>query len=93
MSDAAGATTPARPSSAMVFLKRAMGFWKGPQRATAWLWTASALVLVLANLAVTVGINRWNKWFSTHPAEAYVSVGDFSRRVPLCSTGVTHLQV
>ena len=63
MSDAAGATIPARPSSAMVFLKRAMGFWKGPQRATAWLWTASALVLVLANLAVTVGINRWNKWF------------------------------
>jgi hypothetical protein len=67
MSDAAGATIPARPSSAMVFLKRAMGFWKGPQRATAWLWTASALVLVLTNLAVTVGINRWNKWFSTHP--------------------------
>ena len=67
MSDAAGATIPARPSSAMVFLKRAMGFWKGPQRATAWLWTASALVLVLANLAVTVGINRWNKWFSTQP--------------------------
>lgn len=27
------------------------------------MWSLGALVLVIANLAVNVGINRWNKWF------------------------------
>lgn len=45
------------------FLSGAFGFWTGPERRTAWLWTGAALVLLMANLAVNVGINRWNKWF------------------------------
>src|SRR5690606_38861090 len=32
-------------------------------RKTAWALTIGAGCLVLANLAVNVGINRWNKWF------------------------------
>jgi vitamin B12/bleomycin/antimicrobial peptide transport system ATP-binding/permease protein len=52
-----------RASSAWLFVKRASGFWRGPSKRKAWLWTAGALVLVFANLAVNVGINRWNKWF------------------------------
>jgi vitamin B12/bleomycin/antimicrobial peptide transport system ATP-binding/permease protein len=52
-----------RPYSARLFLNRAVGFWTGPNRRNAWLWTAGALALVFANLAVNVGINRWNKWF------------------------------
>lgn len=45
------------------FLSGALGYWTGPERRTAWFWTGAALVLLLANLAVNVGINRWNKWF------------------------------
>ena len=63
MSDASVAADFGRPSSANLFLKRALGFWTSPQRSGAWLWTAAALVLVLANLAVNVGINQWQKWF------------------------------
>jgi vitamin B12/bleomycin/antimicrobial peptide transport system ATP-binding/permease protein len=63
MSDAAEETIAARPTSANTFLRRALGFWRGPDRRSAWVWTAGALALILANLAVTVGINRWNKWF------------------------------
>jgi putative ATP-binding cassette transporter len=29
----------------------------------AWTWSAATFLLVLANLAVAVGLNRWNKWF------------------------------
>jgi putative ATP-binding cassette transporter len=50
-------------ASANLFLKRSVGFWTGPQRSSAWFWTVGAFVLILANLAVNVGINRWNKWF------------------------------
>jgi vitamin B12/bleomycin/antimicrobial peptide transport system ATP-binding/permease protein len=52
-----------RPPSARSFLVRALRYWAGPEKAAAWFWTLSALALVLANLAVNVGINRWNKWF------------------------------
>jgi putative ATP-binding cassette transporter len=60
---APAAAASERPFSARLFLNRAVGFWTGPNRRNAWLWTAGALVLVFANLAVNVGINRWNKWF------------------------------
>ncbi len=60
---ALAAAASERPFSARLFLNRAVGFWTGPDRRNAWLWTAGALVLVFANLAVNVGINRWNKWF------------------------------
>jgi vitamin B12/bleomycin/antimicrobial peptide transport system ATP-binding/permease protein len=45
------------------FFQSALGFWKGPQKTTAWILTLTALLLVLANLAVNVGINTWNRWF------------------------------
>jgi putative ATP-binding cassette transporter len=63
MTQPAPAAASERPFSARLFLNRAVGFWTGPNRRNAWLWTAAALVLVFANLAVNVGINRWNKWF------------------------------
>ncbi|HJU32648.1 MAG TPA: ABC transporter ATP-binding protein/permease [Hyphomicrobiaceae bacterium] len=57
------AEEPSRQSSAWAFLIRAKRFWQGPDRRKAWLWTSAALVLIFANLAVNIGINRWNKWF------------------------------
>jgi putative ATP-binding cassette transporter len=60
---ALAAAASERPFSARLFLNRAVGFWTGPNRRNAWLWTGGALALVFANLAVNVGINRWNKWF------------------------------
>ena len=60
---ALAAAASERPFSARLFLNRAVGFWTGPNSRNAWLWTAGALALVFANLAVNVGINRWNKWF------------------------------
>ena len=57
------AEEPSRPPSAWAFLTRAKGFWQGPDRRKAWLWTGAALALIFANLAVNIGINRWNKWF------------------------------
>jgi putative ATP-binding cassette transporter len=45
------------------FLSHALGFWKGDQKRTAWMLTIAALALVLANLAVNIGINAWNRWF------------------------------
>ena len=62
MSEAAAAMTREKPS-ASGFLVRARGFWTGSERSTAWLWSLGALSLIFANLAVNVGINRWNKSF------------------------------
>ena len=59
MTNQSPAGTIDRPSSARSFLMRAIGFWTGPEKATAWFWTVAALLLVLANLAVNVGIIRW----------------------------------
>lgn len=63
MTETALASASERPVSARLFLSRALGFWRGPDSRSAWLWTAGALALVFANLAINVGINRWNKWF------------------------------
>lgn len=55
---------PAGSSSSVGrFLKRSAGFWSGSERSTAWFWSLGALGLIFANLAVNVGINRWNKSF------------------------------
>jgi vitamin B12/bleomycin/antimicrobial peptide transport system ATP-binding/permease protein len=54
---------PVRPASAWQFLRFASGFWKGPTRGLAWTWSVAAFILILANLAVGVGLNRWNRWF------------------------------
>jgi putative ATP-binding cassette transporter len=64
MSATSAAAAPVqRNSSATVFLRHALGYWKGPQLRTAWALTITALALVLTNLAVNVGINQWNRWF------------------------------
>lgn len=59
----ASSLDPGRAASAWLFVKRSCGFWTGPGKHKAWFWTIGALALVFANLAVNVGINRWNKWF------------------------------
>lgn len=45
------------------FLKFAVGFWSGPTRRTAWIWTVGALLLIVANLMVAIGLNSWNRDF------------------------------
>lgn len=49
--------------SARGFLAFAGGFWSGPTRRRAMLWSGAALVLLLCNLVVGVGLNQWNRWF------------------------------
>jgi vitamin B12/bleomycin/antimicrobial peptide transport system ATP-binding/permease protein len=63
MSASATTASKGETASPRAFLRRALGFWRGPQRGTAWFWSVAALLVVLANLAVNVGYNRWNKWF------------------------------
>ena len=58
------AAAPAEPRvSAWKFLGFASGFWHGPSARAAWFWTVMALALIFANLAVSIGLNRWNRWF------------------------------
>jgi vitamin B12/bleomycin/antimicrobial peptide transport system ATP-binding/permease protein len=63
MTETSSAADSGRFSSANLFLKRSLGFWTASDASGAWFWTAGALVLIFANLAINVGINRWNKWF------------------------------
>ncbi len=53
---------PPGPSS-WQFLKFAVGFWSGTERRTASFWTAGALLLIVANLLVAIGLNNWNRTF------------------------------
>ena len=45
------------------FRAMASGFWSGPTARTAWFFTAAIVALILANIALQYGINRWNRWF------------------------------
>src|SRR3954468_24540742 len=63
MSAAAAPTSESQAGSPRSFLRKALRYWSGPQRGTAWFWSTAALLVVFANLAVNVGYNRWNKWF------------------------------
>ena len=45
------------------FFRLAAGFWHGPTARRAWVLTGAIVVLVVTNLFVQVGINRWNKFF------------------------------
>lgn len=45
------------------FFRLAAGFWRGASARRAWILTASILTLVITNLFIQVGINRWNKLF------------------------------
>jgi vitamin B12/bleomycin/antimicrobial peptide transport system ATP-binding/permease protein len=57
-----GPTQPAL-GSVVGFLRLALGFWRGRTARAAWLLCALISALLLLNLAVNVGFNRWNRWF------------------------------
>ncbi len=45
------------------FRAMASGFWTGDTARAAWFFTAAIVLLILANIALQYGINRWNRWF------------------------------
>jgi vitamin B12/bleomycin/antimicrobial peptide transport system ATP-binding/permease protein len=53
----------ARPASAVAFLRFGSQFWLGPTGRNAWLLSGTAFALVLCNLVVNIGLNRWNRGF------------------------------
>lgn len=64
-----------RPS----FTKLAVGFWRGEQRGRAWGLTVLLVIFVLAGVAVSYGINRWQARFfdaleGRHIGEIYASI-------------------
>lgn len=61
MSDAPERST--RQDLSGSFLRLALGFWKGDTRARAWWLTSAILFFLIANLAMALAINRWNKFF------------------------------
>ncbi len=63
MSDVSASPATLYAPTARGFLQRAKGFWTGSDKSSAWFWTVGALALIFANLAINVGINRWNKAF------------------------------
>ena len=63
MTDLSAQPNAVRNSSAKGFLIRSASFWSGSEKSSAWFWTLGALALIFANLAINVGINRWNKSF------------------------------
>ena len=63
MTDFSAQPNAVRNSSAKGFLIRSASFWSGSEKSSAWFWTLGALALIFANLAINVGINRWNKSF------------------------------
>ncbi len=59
----AGAAAPPEPSLWRDFWALSSGFWRGRSRTAAWGLTGAIVALVLANIALQYGINRWNRWF------------------------------
>jgi len=57
------APVPESRGSVLGFLRLARGFWSGPTAQTAWLLCATVFAILLVNLAINVGFNRWNRWF------------------------------
>ncbi|MDX2155039.1 MAG: ABC transporter ATP-binding protein/permease [Hyphomicrobiaceae bacterium] len=51
------------PRAAGAFLRFAGGFWQGSTTATAWLLTLGLGLSLTLSTAVTVGLNRWQRWF------------------------------
>jgi putative ATP-binding cassette transporter len=51
------------PRAAGAFLRFAGGFWRGPTRTTAWLLVLGLGLSLVLSTAVTVGLNRWQRWF------------------------------
>ncbi len=51
------------PRVAGAFLRLAGGFWHGATASRAWLLTIGLGVCLSLSMAVTVGLNRWQRWF------------------------------
>ncbi len=51
------------PRAAGAFAQFAGGFWRGPTATRAWLLTLGLALCLTASTAVTVGLNRWQRWF------------------------------
>jgi putative ATP-binding cassette transporter len=51
------------PRVAGAFARFAGGFWRGPTAATAWSLTLGLTLALSLSTAVTVGLNRWQRWF------------------------------
>jgi len=51
------------PRVAAAFLRFAGGFWRGETAARAWLLAIGLAVFLSLSTAVTVGLNRWQRWF------------------------------
>ena len=51
------------PRAAGAFLRLSGGFWKGPTAAKAWLLTIGLGLSLAMSTAVTVGLNKWQRWF------------------------------
>jgi vitamin B12/bleomycin/antimicrobial peptide transport system ATP-binding/permease protein len=45
------------------FLRFASGFWSAQTARPAWLLVGAIIILLLANLGVNIGLNRWHRWF------------------------------
>ncbi len=45
------------------FARLALGFWSGPTRRAAYLFTFGLFACLLLNLGAAVAVNRWNKFF------------------------------
>ncbi len=51
------------PRVAGAFLRLAGGFWRGATASRAWLLTIGLGFCLSLSMAVTVGLNRWQRWF------------------------------
>lgn len=51
------------PRVAGAFVRFAGGFWRGETATRAWMLTIGLALCLTASTAVTVGLNRWQRWF------------------------------
>ena len=56
-------TRPEATASTAAYFRLAGGFWKGETRGRAWSLTVLSIALIVANIGVQYGINRWNRHF------------------------------
>jgi vitamin B12/bleomycin/antimicrobial peptide transport system ATP-binding/permease protein len=49
--------------SATGFLVFAAGFWSGRLARQAWILSIAIVVILLTNLGINIGLNRWHRWF------------------------------
>ena len=88
-------------ASPFKFMPSRLGIFDRPQRRTAWFSTIAAFLLLLANLAVNVGFNRWNRWISMRwsrrmaghcsPPQSRLSASSRSARRLRCSSSAARM--